>query len=188
MISHYSFSWTNLKGSTFWLLQPASWIISSLHSGKLLPFKNRQPAPLDTNKMPKLPADIYMSEEIWSLLFWVFLVESTRYAFHNYGGCMFPLFLLRCKRFALSKIVYVMFHQDICFRNGKSQPEADLQYPKIVYVMFHQDVRFHNGKSQLEASTLPFKHFFKRNIYVFRDYLDENLLCFWHLQLFAPYR
>eukprot|EP00268_Persea_americana_P015574 TRINITY_DN1724_c0_g1_i15.p2 TRINITY_DN1724_c0_g1~~TRINITY_DN1724_c0_g1_i15.p2 ORF type:complete len:112 (-),score=16.79 TRINITY_DN1724_c0_g1_i15:1172-1507(-) len=45
-------------------MMPASWIINSLHSGKLLPFKDSLSAPLHTNTMPELPAAVDMSEEI----------------------------------------------------------------------------------------------------------------------------
>lgn len=47
------------------LLQPASWIIKSLHSGKLFPFKEKSHSSLlPTNNIPEAPISMDWSEEI----------------------------------------------------------------------------------------------------------------------------
>ncbi|XXG53180.1 hypothetical protein AAC387_Pa03g1319 [Persea americana] len=53
-----------MLSGVFLFSHPASWIRNSFHSGKVLPFKDGQSAPLHSNTMPELPAAVDMSEEI----------------------------------------------------------------------------------------------------------------------------
>lgn len=51
------------------LMQPASWIINSLHLGRLLPLtENKHSSPLTRIMVQELPTSMEFSAEIWNLL------------------------------------------------------------------------------------------------------------------------